>query len=90
MAGAPVAVAHTGGIVGHRTVGSGNGTRMVSAAMFANALRYHTGGVAGLKPDEVPTILRRNEEVLTEQDPRIAITSAETMAARLDRRQFVT
>lgn len=32
--------------------------------------RYHTGGIAGLMPDEVPAILRRGEEVLTQRDPR--------------------
>ncbi|NEJ83178.1 hypothetical protein GR268_42630, partial [Rhizobium leguminosarum] len=33
-------------------------------------MRYHTGGIAGLRPDEVPAVLKKNEEVLTEQDPR--------------------
>ena len=32
--------------------------------------RYHSGGIAGLQPDEVPAILRRGEEVLTARDPR--------------------
>jgi uncharacterized protein (UPF0335 family) len=32
--------------------------------------RYHTGGLAGLKPDEVPAVLLKNEEVLTRDDPR--------------------
>ena len=32
--------------------------------------RYHSGGIAGLMPDEVPAILRRGEEVLTQNDPR--------------------
>lgn len=30
----------------------------------------HSGGVAGLRSDEVPTILQRGEEVLTRKDPR--------------------
>ena len=33
-------------------------------------MRYHTGGIAGLKPNEVPAILERGEEVLTADDPR--------------------
>jgi hypothetical protein len=32
--------------------------------------RYHTGGIAGLKADEVPAVLKRGEEVLTQADPR--------------------
>ncbi|MCM8530660.1 MAG: hypothetical protein NE330_05815, partial [Lentisphaeraceae bacterium] len=32
--------------------------------------KYHTGGIAGLKPDEVPAVLQRGEEVLTREDPR--------------------
>ncbi|HRP76274.1 MAG TPA: hypothetical protein PLN31_19470, partial [Azoarcus taiwanensis] len=37
---------------------------------FAGAPRYHTGGIAGLRPGEVPAILKKREEVLTEDDPR--------------------
>lgn len=56
---------HTGGVVGkHGTV------KPVSPSWFGNAVRYHTGGVAGLKPDEVPTVLQKGEEVLTRDDPR--------------------
>ena len=57
---------HTGGVVGS----SGGGTIAASPAWFNNAMRYHTGGIAGLAPDEVPAILRVGEEVLTETDPR--------------------
>ena len=56
---------HDGGLVG-----SGGGWRPVNPAVFAGAMRYHSGGLAGLRPDEVPAILQRNEEVLTEDDPR--------------------
>lgn len=65
-----------GGIVGglfHRggVVGAGGGqTRRVDPSIFAGAMRYHDGGVAGLKPGEVPAILKKEEEVLTEDDPR--------------------
>lgn len=59
-------VAHTGGIVGQ----SVSGSRTVAPGWFAGATRYHTGGIAGLKPNEVPAILEVGEEVLTEQDSR--------------------
>lgn len=59
-------VAHTGGIVGQ----SVSGSRTVAPGWFAGATRYHTGGIAGLKPNEVPAILEVGEEVLTEQDAR--------------------
>lgn len=62
--GAPVA--HTGGIIGSTPLP----TRNVSPALFRNALRYHDGGIAGLKPGEVPAILQKGEEVLTADDPR--------------------
>lgn len=58
---------HTGGIAG----GSAGGVRRnVSPAIFAGAMRYHTGGIVGLAADEQPAILRKGEEVLTESDPR--------------------
>lgn len=57
---------HTGGKAGQeRTFG-----RRVPEIAFANAPRYHGGGVAGFAPNEVPAVLLRNEEVLTEEDPR--------------------
>lgn len=56
---------HDGGVVG-----SGGDTRMVNPLWFSNALRYHSGGIAGLKPNEVPAVLERGEEVLTRDDPR--------------------
>lgn len=59
-------VAHTGGVVGQ----SVSGSRTVAPGWFASATRYHTGGVAGLAPNEVPAILEVGEEVLTEQDAR--------------------
>lgn len=58
-------VAHSGGVVG-----ASGARRQVSAAAFSNAMRFHSGGVAGLRPGEVPTILERGEEVLTRSDPR--------------------
>ena len=65
MGGIQGLVAHTGGLVqGGRT------SRLVSPAWFSNAMRYHSGGIAGLAPNEVPAILERGEEVLTRDDPR--------------------
>jgi len=56
---------HTGGIVG-----SGTSRGYIHAAVFADAARFHSGGITGFRPDEVPIIAQRGEEVLTEADPR--------------------
>ncbi|MDX0105480.1 hypothetical protein GOC33_05505 [Sinorhizobium meliloti] len=50
---------HKGGVAGGPAP-----QRMVSPSTFAGAKRYHTGGVAGLMPGEVPAILQRGEVVL--------------------------
>lgn len=65
VAGAFAGMFHEGGVVG-----SGGTARAVDPGWFSGAARYHTGGVVGLNPDEVPAILQRNEEVITESDPR--------------------
>lgn len=70
LIGLPVGTGHTGGMVGSKRVGSGNSTRRVNPALFAGALRYHTGGFPGLRPGEVPIIAKTGEEILTEDDPR--------------------
>lgn len=57
---------HEGGVVG----APGGMSRMVSPAAFIGAARYHSGGVIGLAPDEVPLIAERNEEMLTTSNPR--------------------
>lgn len=63
---------HTGGMAG----GGGGHKRALPASAFAVAPRYHTGGIAGqapnsgLRPNEVPSVLERGEEVLTRDDPR--------------------
>ena len=64
--GVGVPTNHSGGIAGVNATSRRN----VGAEIFAGAMRMHTGGIAGLAPDEVPTILQRNEEVLTTGDPR--------------------
>lgn len=58
-------VLHSGGIAG-----ASGPKRSVSPAVFAGAVRYHSGGVVGLRPNEVPAILERGEEVVTANDPR--------------------
>jgi hypothetical protein len=42
--------------------------RSVPALAFVEAPRMHGGGWAGLKPDEVPTILQRGERVPTRRE----------------------
>jgi lambda family phage tail tape measure protein len=50
---------HTGGIAGRD-----GATRSVPMGMFANARRFHTGGMVGLSSGEVPIIARRGEAVM--------------------------
>ena len=68
--GFSIPTAHTGGVVGSAGAGLGNMRRAVAPAVFAGAMAYHTGGIAGLRPDEVPAVLKQGEEVLTKNDPR--------------------
>lgn len=58
--GISAGVAHTGAKVGQWTM-----RRTVSPLVFGSAPRYHSGGIAGLKPDEVPAILQTGERVLS-------------------------
>lgn len=69
---------HNGG-----RVGSGNQTRSgVNPAVFANAVRYHGGGVAGLQSNEVPAILKAGETVRTqEQEKALSNRQSATSAA---------
>src|SRR5690606_9883189 len=64
--GTSAMVAHAGGIVGETALPS----RLVPAAAFLDAPRYHRGGIVGFAPDERPAVLRVGEEVLTPEDPR--------------------
>jgi tape measure domain-containing protein len=59
LSGARVGLFHKGG-----TVGRGGSSTTVHPGVFAGAPRYHSGGIAGLKPDEVPAILQKGEVVL--------------------------
>lgn len=56
-------ILHAGGVVGAPGPG-----RMVPALAFAGAPRMHSGGWAGLRPDEVPAILQRGERVLSRRE----------------------
>lgn len=70
---------HNGGIVGDKSSGSGFQSRSVSPSWFAGARRYHTGGFPGLRPDEVPTILQKGEQVLSKDDPDNALNGGRGM-----------
>jgi hypothetical protein len=59
------AVHHGGGVVG-----AGGASRAVSPLAFIGAPRYHSGGIAGLKSDEVPAILQSGERVLSRDQVR--------------------
>lgn len=59
---------HNGGVIGS-SAGGQQRANGISPALFANAPRFHTGGLPGLKSDEVPTILQKGEEVLSKNDP---------------------
>lgn len=65
MGSAGASVLHNGGVVGQ-----GGGRRNVDPALFLGAPRFHSGGLPGIKSDEVPAILQRGEEVLAKDDPR--------------------
>lgn len=62
---------HGGGVVG-----SGGFHRKINPLVFANAPKFHAGGVAGLASNEVPAILQKGEEVLTKTDPRHVANAA--------------
>lgn len=59
-------------------VGAFSGVRAVDPGVFANAPRYHSGGVAGLAPDEVPAILQAGEVVIPKGARRSGGAAAET------------
>lgn len=65
------ASAAIGGLIGtgaNTDIGAGT---TPGRANYADMMpKYHTGGIVGLQPDEMPAILKKGEEVLTEGDPR--------------------
>lgn len=72
--GSSIGQAFIGAFANHSGGMAGAGTpRLANPSWFSNATRYHSGGIAGLKPNEVPTILEKGEEVLTRNDPRHAL-----------------
>jgi hypothetical protein len=58
---------HAGGVVGQGATFVRSG---MNPMLFGAAPRYHSGGIAGLAPGEVPAILQRGEEVLSKNNPR--------------------
>ncbi|HEY9250400.1 MAG TPA: hypothetical protein VIO38_14775, partial [Rariglobus sp.] len=64
---------HTGGVVGGSGRIANNRSMAVNPAVLAGAQRFHGGGFPGLAQNEVPAILKKREEVLTETDPRNAL-----------------
>jgi len=48
---------------GSTAAGSGGPSRRVSREAFIGAPRYHSGGIAGFKPGELPAILKRGEPI---------------------------
>jgi phage-related minor tail protein len=77
---------HLGGIVGRRLT-----EQPAAASMFEHAAKYHSGGtvlgrkeIPGLRYNEVPAILLRNEEVLTARDPRHRDNLAPALMKHLD------
>ena len=61
---APLADLLSGALAGVSADGTG-GRRALPPALFEGAPRYHAGGIAGLRPEEVPVILQRGEGVFT-------------------------
>ena len=53
---------HEGGVAGQATQG-----RAVNPSWFSGAVKYHTGGIAGLASNEVPAILEKGETIRTEE-----------------------
>lgn len=62
--------AHTGGVVRRSDRIGTNPQRRVDPSVFIGAQRFHEGGMPGLKQNEVAAILKKGEEVVTENDPR--------------------
>lgn len=58
---------HGGGVVGS---GGQRRSRTGGLGSWAGAPKFHGGGGMGLRPDEYKAVLKRGEEVLTEEDPR--------------------
>lgn len=77
-AGASAGVKHRGGMVG-----APGPTRTIDPLVFAAAPRFHSGGMVGLKPGEVPIIAQMGEEVLSRDDPRNAANGGAAAGVRI-------
>jgi tape measure domain-containing protein len=66
MVGGFFSSGHTGAVIGH----GGAVPKRVSPFAFIGAPRYHSGGLPGLRRDEVAFIGLKGEEVLSRNDPR--------------------
>ena len=75
---ANVPIHHSGGIVGM----GGVATRTVPLSLFANAPRYHEGGL--LRPDERPAILQTGERVLSRSDKANMGAKLDVIAAKIE------
>ena len=65
--GAPGHIHHAGGIAG---APGGVARHGLPPWLWAGAPRYHGGGVADLRPDEVPVIVQRGEGIFTPEQMR--------------------
>jgi len=74
-------VLHAGGMVG-----SAAPQRMVPAMAFAGASRMHSGGWAGIKPNEVPAILQKGERVLSRREVTAGATNAQNITINIQTR----
>lgn len=72
---------HSGGIVGM----GGSLRSGINPMVFGFAPRYHSGGIAGLAPNETAAILQKGEEVLTRNDPRHRRNAGAGGAARANK-----
>jgi len=59
------------GGIGSAIGGGGDPLGLLTPAAFGGGIvPFHTGGIVGLRPDEILIIAQRGEEVLTRNDPR--------------------
>lgn len=70
--GVATPVFHAGGVVGS----AGGRRRNMPESYFAGAPKFHTGGLPGLAPNEVPAILQKGEQVLSRDDPNNILNGA--------------
>ena len=71
--GAPGHIFHAGGIAG---APGGVARHGLPPWLWAGAPRYHSGGVADLRPDEVPVIVQRGEGIFTPEQMRALGTAS--------------